>query len=310
MTDKKRVLITGGAGFIGSHVADAYVKAGHEVTVLDSLKSGRRDQVPSAATFHELDIRSAEAATLVRELKPQVIIHLAAQMDVRLSTRDPRYDADVNIVGTLNLAQPAAEVGVEQFIFASSGGAVYGEQELHPTPEHTLARPVSPYGVGKLTGEQYLYYFHTEFGLNATCLRFANVYGERQSPHGEAGVVAIFLQRLLAGESCTINGDGMQTRDYVHVSDVVRATQVVLGSEGFHVYNVGTGVETTVVELYDALTVALGVDSPAEYGAGKPGEQRRSSVDATALTTERSWPTPLDLATGFARTAAWFREQS
>lgn len=307
MKEKKSILVTGGAGFIGSHVADAYVAAGHAVAVVDNLTSGRREQVPAAADFHELDIRSDEAAEVVRSTRPDVIVHLAAQMDVRLSTRDPRYDADVNIMGTLNLAQAAADAGVGQLIFASSGGAIYGEQTVHPTSEDAIARPISPYGVSKLAGERYLYYFHNEFGMSAACLRFANVYGERQSPHGEAGVVAIFLQRLLAGEPCTIHGDGLQTRDYVHVSDVVAATEAVLGAEGFHAYNVGTGIETDVVGLYDGLTKALGIDRPATHGPGKPGEQRRSSVDATALRQERGWPRPLDLATGLERTVAWFR---
>lgn len=305
----QRVLVTGGAGFIGSHVADGLLDAGHAVVVLDDLSSGRRENVPAAAELVELDIRSPEAAELIAGGGFDVLVHHAAQMDVRRSVADPRFDADVNILGTLNLLHPATEGGVRQVIFASTGGAIYGEQEIFPAAEDHPTRPLSPYGVSKLAGEHYLYYFHAEHGLNVACLRYANVYGERQNPHGEAGVVAIFLDKLLAGDAPTINGDGLQTRDYVHVSDVVRANLAVLGRPGFQIYNVGTGDETSVVDLYRELRQAAGADHlEAAHGPAKPGEQRRSCIDAGRIQKELGLHAPLSLAEGLQQTASWFRK--
>lgn len=306
----RTVCITGGAGFIGSHVADACIARGHRVLVLDDLSGGRRENVPEGAELHVLDIRSPEAAALVRESGIDVLIHHAAQMDVRRSVENPAFDAEVNILGSLNLAEAARQGGVRQVLFASTGGAIYGEQDYFPADESHPARPVSPYGVSKLSFERYLFYFHVAYGLDATCLRYANVYGERQNPHGEAGVVAIFLNRLLAGKVPTINGDGLQTRDYVHVSDVVKANMAALGRPGFHVYNVGTGVETTVVDLYKAIARALGTDAQAAHGPGKPGEQRRSVIDSGLLRRELGVPDPIPLSEGLQRTADWFRAKS
>ncbi|MEZ5333394.1 MAG: NAD-dependent epimerase/dehydratase family protein [Thermoanaerobaculia bacterium] len=300
------MLVTGGAGFIGSHVVDGFLAEGHRVVVLDDLSTGRRDNVPDEAELAVADIRSPEAAELVENGRFDVLVHLAAQMDVRRSTADPRFDAEVNVLGTLNLLEAAVRGGVKQVVFASTGGAIYGEQDSFPADEDHPTRPVSPYGVSKLAGERYLYYFHVEHGLDVTCLRYANVYGERQNPHGEAGVVAIFLQRLLAGEECTIHGDGEQTRDYVHVSDVARANVAALGRPGFRVYNVGTGVETSVNALYDGIARAAGIEREAVHGPAKPGEQRRSCVDASRIRGELGLPDPLALDEGLARTAAWF----
>jgi UDP-glucose 4-epimerase len=306
----RTVLVTGGAGFIGSHLADAFVAAGDRVAVLDDLSSGRRENVPAAAELHVVDVRSAAAAKLVEELRPDLFVHQAAQMDVRRSVTDPCFDADVNLVGFLNLLQAVQRGGGARVLFASTGGAIYGDQEVYPAPEDHPLRPLSPYGVSKLAGERYLYYFHRQFGLDVTCLRYANVYGPRQNPHGEAGVVAIFLERLLAGTPVTIHGDGLQTRDYVHVSDVVRANlAAAAGRGGFHVYNVGTGVETSVVELYRLLAAAVGSDLPASHGPAKPGEQRRSSVDASRGRAELGLGSPLPLAEGLASTARWFRDR-
>jgi UDP-glucose 4-epimerase len=303
-------LVTGGAGFIGSHVADALVADGHKVTVIDDLSSGREANVPKEAELQVVDIRSREAAEIVRRSKPQAIFHLAAQMDVRRSTENPSFDADVNILGTLNLLTAAVEAGVTQVIFASTGGAIYGEQETFPAPEKHPTRPLSPYGVAKLACERYLYYFHAERRLNATCLRYANVYGERQNPHGEAGVVAIFLDRLLRGEPCTINGDGLQTRDYVHVSDVVRANMAALGRPGFEIYNVGTGIESTVLDIYAGLARAVGSSLEPLHGPAKPGEQRRSSVDARRIRHELDLAAPVILEKGLESTAEWFALQA
>lgn len=311
MSDRESgtVCVTGGAGFIGSHLADAFLAEGRRVVVVDDLSGERRENVPEGAELHVLDIRSREAAELVKESGTEVLVHHAAQMDVRRSVEDPVHDASVNLLGGLNLAEAARLGGVRQILFASTGGAIYGEQEVFPAAEDHPARPVSPYGVSKLAFERYLYYYHVAYGLDVTCLRYANVYGERQNPHGEAGVVAIFLDRLLAGQAATINGSGLQTRDYVHVSDVVKANLAAAGRPGFHVYNVGTGLETSVVELYRELARAVGSGLEARHGAAKPGEQQRSAVDAGLIRRELGLPPPLPLRDGLARTAAWFRER-
>ncbi len=305
----KTLCITGGAGFIGSHIADACVAAGHRVLIIDDLSSGRRENVPAGAELHELDILSPEATRLVQESGIEILIHEAAQIDVRRSVEDPPFDATVNVVGSLKLFEAARRGGVGQILFASTGGAIYGEQDVYPAPEEHIQRPLSPYGVAKLAVERYLYVYHQTYGLDVTCLRYANVYGERQNPHGEAGVVAIFLDRLLSGRSATINGDGLQTRDYVHVSDVVRANMAALGRPGFATYNVGTAVETSVVELFRELTRALGVDVEAQHGPGKSGEQRRSSIDPGLLARELGVGGMLPLPEGFRRTAEWFRRR-
>jgi UDP-glucose 4-epimerase len=304
---RRTVVVTGGAGFIGSHVVDALVEKGRRVLILDNLSTGRAENVNAAAELHELDIRSTEAAELIANENVGTLFHLAAQMDVRRSTEDPVFDASVNVLGTLNLLQAAATASVDQVIFASTGGAIYGEQETFPATEEHPAQPVSPYGVSKLAAERYLFYFFTQYGLNATCLRFANVYGERQNPHGEAGVVAIFMNKLLEGETPVINGDGLQTRDYIHVSDVVAANMAALGRPGFHIYNVGTGLENDVVTLYREIATSLGHDQEAKHGPGMPGEQRRSSVDASLLRSELGVPEPLPFSDGIARTAEWFK---
>lgn len=308
--EKGTVCITGGAGFIGSHLADAFLAEGWRVLIIDNLSGGRRENVPQGAELHVLDIRSKEAAELVRKGGVELLVHHAAQMDVRKSVEDPVFDADVNILGGLNLLEAARRGSVRQVLFASTGGAIYGEQDYFPADENHPARPVSPYGVSKLAFERYLFYYHVAFGLDAVCLRYANVYGERQNPHGEAGVVAIFLDRLLAAQAPTINGEGLQTRDYVHVSDVVRANLAAVGLSGFHVYNVGTGIETSVVDLYQELARSVGSDLQARHGPAKPGEQQRSVIDAGRLRAERGWPEPLPLREGLQRTADWFRERA
>jgi UDP-glucose 4-epimerase len=304
------VCVTGGAGFIGSHVAEACVSAGHKVLIIDNLSGGREENVPPGAELHVLDIRSSEAAALVRERGVDVLIHHAAQMDVRRSVEDPVFDADVNVLGSLNLFEAARRGGVRQVLFASTGGAIYGEQDFFPATEEHPVRPVSPYGVSKLAAERYLFFYHVAYGLDVACLRYANVYGERQNPHGEAGVVAIFLNRLLDGQVPTINGEGLQTRDYVHVSDVVRANMGVVGKPGFHIYNVGTGIETSVVDLYKEIARSVGSDAAANHGPAKAGEQQRSVIDASRLRRDLGLPDPLPLSQGLQRTSAWFRQRA
>ncbi|MCG8462062.1 MAG: NAD-dependent epimerase/dehydratase family protein [Holophagales bacterium] len=303
------VCITGGAGFIGSHLADAFLREGYRVLILDDLSGGRRENVPEAAELHVLDIRSPEAAGLVADSGARILVHQAAQMDVRRSVADPVFDSEVNIGGTINLLEAGRRARLEQVIFASTGGAIYGEQDEFPAGEEHPQRPLSPYGISKLAVERYLYFYQQAYGVHATCLRYANVYGERQNPHGEAGVVAIFLDRLLAGQPCTINGDGLQTRDYVHVSDVVRANLAAVGREGFLAYNIGTGIETSVVQLFEGLTAALGLETRATHGPAKAGEQRRSVVDPGLGRRELDLPETLTLGEGLKRTADWFRER-
>jgi UDP-glucose 4-epimerase len=302
----RTVCVTGGAGFIGSHVAEALLAHGHRVLIVDDLSSGRKENVPPGAEFHELDIRSAEAAALMRGAGVEVLVHHAAQMDVRCSVADPVHDASVNVVGTLNLLEAGRGASLKQVIFASTGGAMYGEQEKFPANEEHPARPLSPYGVAKLAVERYLYFYHREYGLDAIALRYANVYGPRQNPHGEAGVVAIFLDRLLTGRDATINGDGLQTRDYVYVADVVSANLAAVGRPGFGVYNVGTGRETNVVELYRLLAAAVRVTSAPAHGPAKQGEQRRSVITSELLGRELGVRVETTLEDGLKRTAAWF----
>jgi UDP-glucose 4-epimerase len=306
-----RVLVTGGAGFIGSHVADAFLARGGTVTVLDSLKSGRREQVPAAAEFVHADIRSDDAARLIRDGGFHIICNHAAQIDVRVSVSDPRFDASVNIDGLLNLMQAALEGGVRRFIHVSSGGVVYGEPDVRPTPETASKLPESPYGVSKLAGEQYLYYAHRVHGLEYACLRYSNVYGPRQDPHGEAGVVAIFSTRLLRGEPLTIFGDGEQTRDYVFVGDVVSANMLIsdaalpparsLDDRGF---NVGTGIETSVNTLAAELIARSGRRGELSHAAPRPGELRHSSLDAARLRA-LGWAPATSLGDGLRQTYEW-----
>jgi len=287
-------------------VAEALLARGHRVLIVDDLSSGRKENVPAGAEFHELDIRSPDAAALMREAGVEVLFHHAAQMDVRRSVADPVHDASVNVVGTLNLLEAGRRAALKQVIFASTGGAMYGEQTAFPADEEHPAQPLSPYGVAKLAVERYLYFYHREYGLDAIALRYANVYGPRQNPHGEAGVVAIFLDRLLADREAVINGDGLQTRDYAYVADVVAANVAALGRPGFGIYNVGTGRETTVVELYGLLAAALGVTRPPTHGPAKPGEQRRSVISSELVGRELGVRVGTTLEDGLKKTAAWF----
>lgn len=302
------ICVTGGAGFIGSHVADALVAAGHRVLIVDDLSSGSKENVPKDSELFVLDVRSEAAAQLLMDREVEILVHHAAQMDVRRSVADPVFDADVNLLGLLNLLETARRGRLRKIIFASTGGAIYGEQDTHPADEEHVARPLSPYGVAKLASERYLYFYHSEYGLDATCLRYANVYGPRQNPHGEAGVVAIFSRRLLDGEEAVINGDGLQTRDYVYVDDVVRANMASLDRPGFNIYNVGTGVETDVNTLFNHIAKAAGFDGAPKHGPAAAGEQRRSCISSERLLEELSVAVDTPLSDGIPATVAWFRE--
>jgi len=303
-----RILLTGGAGFIGSHVADRFLAEGHTVTIVDDLSTGRRENVPAGAELHALDIRSAGVGEVFDKFRPEVLCHHAAQADVRRSVADPMFDADVNIVGTLRLLEHARRVGCRRVLFASTGGAIYGEQDVFPAPETHATRPVSPYGAAKNAIEIYLHYYAVEHGFESTCLRYANVYGPRQNPHGEAGVVAIFLDRLLAGKDATINGDGEQTRDYVYVGDVANANALALAHGLRGPYNVGTGVETSVNQLAHALRELVPGSPALVHGPAKSGEQKRSCLDASKLSQATGWRPTVAVPEGLAQTALWFRE--
>ena len=299
-----RIIVTGAAGFIGSHVADAFAAAGHEVTGIDDLSTGRRENLRHP--LHVLDIRDPATADVIAKLRPDVLCHHAAQADVRRSVADPAADADVNVVGSLRLLEACRAVACTRVLFASTGGAIYGEQDTFPAPETHPARPVSPYGVAKLAIEQYLHYYAVEHGFRATCLRYANVYGPRQNPHGEAGVVAIFTQKLLAGTGVTINGDGEQTRDFVYVGDVARANVLALETGITGAFNVGTGMETSINAIHDRL-VALTGGNPGAHAPAKPGEQRRSVIDAAKLRAATGWSPAVALDDGMRRTVDYFK---
>jgi UDP-glucose 4-epimerase len=302
-----KVLVTGGAGFIGSHVCDEFASHGQTVVALDNLSTGSKRNLSSAVPLVELDIRSPEAAAYIANLKPDVICHLAAQMDVRKSVEDPRFDAESNIVGMLNLLEAARRARVKKFIFSSTGGAIYGEQDVFPAPESHPTRPVSPYGVSKAAGELYLGYYRAQYGLDYVALRYANVYGPRQNPHGEAGVVAIFAGRLVARESCTIFGEGTQSRDFVFGKDVARANYLAFERDFVGPINIGTGIETDINRIYELLAAAGGVKQPAIHAAAKPGEQRRSCVDPSLAKRVLGWSPTVPLEEGLPQTLAYFR---
>ncbi len=303
-----KILVTGGAGFIASHVADAFIAEGHAVVVLDSLITGRPELVNPKAKFVQLDIRDKAVADLFANEKFDVVNHHAAQMDVRKSVADPRYDADVNVLGTLNLLENCVKYGVGKFMFASTGGAIYGEQDYFPADEDHPQRPLSPYGITKLTTEKYLHFYKQVYGLNYFVTRYANVYGPRQNPHGEAGVVAIFCFKMLAGEQPVINGDGKQTRDYVFVEDVVRANLAGLTYPESEIVNVGTGIETDVNQLFRALRDEIAPGVAEKHGPAMAGEQMRSVIDHTKAMKLLGWQPTLEVVAGLKRTARWFRD--
>jgi UDP-glucose 4-epimerase len=298
-----KILVTGGAGFIGSHVVDRCVGAGHDVVVVDNLSTGQRDRVNAAARLCVIDVRDPALTDVFRAERPDVMIHHAAQAEVRRSVEDPRLDADVNILGAVNLLECCRTHGVARVIYSSSGGAAYGDTDVLPTPEDHPARPSSPYGVSKLTAEHYLACWSEMYGISGLSFRYANVYGPRQSPSGEAGVVAIFSHRLLAGEPVVINGDGRQTRDYVYVGDVADANLLALQQpEATGVVNLGTGVETSVVELFDRVRAAVGSTMQPQHGPAKLGEQRRSVLDATRAFRLLGWTPRVSLDDGLRLT--------
>lgn len=305
-----RVLVTGGAGFIGSHVVDRLLADGHAVDVVDNLSTGRRAQVNTAARLHVCDIRSRALDDAFAAARPETVVHVAAQTAVARSVADPLFDASVNVLGTLAVLEAARRARVGRVVFTSSGGAGYGDTDVLPTPEEHPARPASPYGTAKIAGELYLDCWAGLTGGRALALRLANVYGPRQDPRGEAGVVAIFAARLVAGQECVVNGDGEQTRDYVYVEDVADAVaRGIAYPDVSGVLNIGTGVATSVNELYRRLGRIAGAARAPRHGPGRPGEQRRSVLDATRAKTRLGWTAATPLDEGLQRTVAWFRTE-
>jgi UDP-glucose 4-epimerase len=305
-----RILVTGGAGFIGSHVVDAYVNAGHEVIVVDDLSTGKREHLHPQARFVQADIQDPAVRQLIVKERVEVLNHHAAQMDVRRSVADPLFDARVNILGMLNLLEGAREAGVKKIIFASSGGTVYGEQGQFPADEEHPTHPICPYGVSKRSGEHYLYFYHVEYRIPYIALRYANIYGPRQDPHGEAGVVAIFTLRFFSGQQPVINGDGKQTRDYVFVGDVARANLAALQADYTGPINIGTGSEIDVNQLFASLRRLTGSSLSDVYGPAKPGEQRRSVLTWKRAAQVLGWQPQIELEEGLRQTVAYFRTRA
>jgi UDP-glucose 4-epimerase len=304
-----KVLVTGGAGFIGSHVVDRLTEEGHQVVVVDDLSSGRRKNINRAASLYKVDIQSGRLERVFRNERPNIVMHLAAQVSVRTSVENPVFDAQVNVLGTMNVLHQAVRHGVRKVIFSSSGGAIYGEQDVFPAPESHATKPLSPYGISKLCAEHYLSYFQRISGIQVVSLRYANVYGPRQEPEEEAGVVAIFMRKMLNNEQPIINGNGRQTRDFIFVDDVAEANLVAMRQDSQGVYNVGTGVETSVNELFQLLVGITGSPCKEVHGPAKSGEQMRSVVDSSKLRQELGWEPETDLAKGLEKTVAYFREQ-
>jgi UDP-glucose 4-epimerase len=305
----KTAVVTGGAGFIGSHVVDRLVYDGYQVTVIDDLSSGKRENLPPGVTLVVADVTLDAAADAIRSAAPELIVHTAAQISVSVSTRKPLQDARINVLGTVNVLEAARTSGTKKFVFFSSGGTVYGQPEDLPVSESQQTAPENPYGTSKLASEEYLAMYRRAFGFESTILRLANVYGPRQDPHGEAGVVAIFTLAMLGGNQITIFGDGNDERDYVYVSDVVDAVMAAAAPGGPHRCNIGSGVSTNVNELCTRLSALTGYALEPQYGPPRPGDIHAISLDATLARIELGWTPQVGLETGLARTVEFFRQQ-
>lgn len=303
-----KVLVTGGAGFIGSNLVDRLIDKRYEVVIVDNLSSGHEKNINKKARFYKMDIQDSELEEIFRKERPDYVSHHAAQKDVRISVADPIFDAKINVLGTLNILQNCITYKVKKIVFASSGGAIYGEQETFPASETHPVRPISPYGITKLVAEHYMFYYKTIYGLDYVSLRYSNVYGPRQDPYGEAGVVAIFIQKMCNGEKPIINGDGEQTRDFVYVGDVVTANMHAIDSiTGSGIYNIGTGVETSINQLFDHLKAILNPQIGKEHCPAKQGEQKRSVIDNSLAEKILQWKPQVSLKDGLRNTCDYFK---
>ncbi len=302
-----RIIVTGGAGFIGSWVAGAFIDQGHEVLIIDNLSTGNANNIPKKADFIKGDVRESDFLnSTLSDFKPDVVNHHAAQVDVRKSVESPALDAEINILGTLNLLELSVRHNVNRFVFASTGGAIYGDPQIIPADEGTPPVPISPYGASKYAAEVYIKYYNCLYSLNYVALRYANVYGPRQNPHGEAGVVAIFCDKILSGETCLVFGDGNQTRDYVYVGDVADANLKSLSAPSGS-YNLGTGVETSVNGLISELRQSVGKDFSIRHADARPGEVEKISLDAELAKEKLGWSPAVSLQEGIRITWEWFK---
>jgi len=302
-----KILVTGGAGFIASHIVDSYIKAGHEVVVIDNLSTGKANFVNPKAKFYKADIRDAEEMSrIIGEFKPEVINHHAAHIQVGYSVINPQFDAQNNVIGLLNIMQAAKEIGIKKMIMASTGGAMYGNQKT-PFKDSMKEEPLSPYGVSKRAGELYLNYYHQEFKIPYTALRYANVYGPRQNAHGESGVIAIFSEMIAAGKQPIINGDGTHTRDYVYVTDVTRANELALKTDFVGSINIGTTEETTTNEVYRQVVAEFGAKMEEKHGPARPGEQITSSLDYSRAKEVLGWEPTIKFNDGVKKVVAWYQ---
>ncbi|PIQ96986.1 MAG: UDP-glucose 4-epimerase [Nitrospinae bacterium CG11_big_fil_rev_8_21_14_0_20_56_8] len=304
------VLVTGGAGFIGSHIVKAFMDAGHRVVILDNLSSGKREFIPEGVKFYQRDLLDPEIGDILGNEKIEAINHHAAQISVRRSTLDPEFDAKSNILGTLHLLRNAVSLGVRKFVFASTGGALYGKQREFPATENHPCCPYSPYGISKYSGEHYLRFFGENHDLETVVLRYSNVYGPHQDPLGEAGVVAIFCQRLLKRQPLVVYGDGGQTRDFISVSDVVRANEIALTPGCSGVFNIGTGKETSINTLSRLLIDLSGIKVQVKYEPARPGEQKRSCIDSTLFLSQFGWKPKMPLEEGLLEAFRYFEKNS
>lgn len=304
------ILVTGGAGFIGSNIADAYIQKGHDVIIVDNMSTGVKEYINPKAKFYEMDICDSGISQVFRENKIDIVNHHAAQIDLRKSVEDPRFDINVNIAGSVNLLENARANSVKKFIFASTGGAIYGEHDYFPADEEHPVRPSAPYGINKNCVEKYLYYYNLVYGLDYVVLRYANVYGPRQNPHGECGVIAIFTDKILGGAQPLINGDGKQTRDYVFVKDVVNANLLAVEARGPVIYNVATTRETDVNYIFDRINHYAGAKFEEKHGPGKLGEQKRSVLSFEKISKELGWQPETDIETGLRITTEFFKNKN
>jgi len=308
-TNKGKVLVTGGAGFIGSHQVDLLIKEGYQVVVVDDLSTGQQENLPEGLVFYKVDVRDAELAEVFAKEKPDYVFHFAAQINVNRSVEDPIFDADINIIGSLNVLDNCVEYGVKKIMFSSTGGALYGEAEIIPTPEDYPCTPLSPYGIAKLAVENYIRFFAEQKGLNYGITRYANVYGPRQNSKGEAGVVAIFAEKMLAGEPIMIHGEGHQTRDFVYVGDVVAANLCVFKSDKNDTYNVGTGRQTTVNEVFKMVQNSLDLDFEPKHVDVFSG-QKVSCLSAEKIKQKLGWSPQTKIEDGITETVEWFAKKS